>query len=71
MSVLEVNNLKKIYTSRQGGNQVEALLINPLSRWLFDHAVMGNARVEITAFDTAARPAALTCRILEDEAHAE
>lgn len=53
------------------GNQVEALLINPLSRWLFDHGVTGNARVEITAFDTAARPAALTCRVLEDEAHAE
>lgn len=53
------------------GNQVEALLINPLSRWLFDHAVLSNARVEITAFDTAARPAALTCRVLEDEAHAE
>lgn len=49
------------------GNQVEALLINPLSRWLFDHGVSGNARVEIMAFDTDARPAALTCRILEEE----
>ena len=49
------------------GNQVEALLINPLSRWLFDHGVTGNARVEITAFDTAARPASLTCQVLEEE----
>ena len=51
------------------GNQVEALLINPLSRWLFDHGVTGNARVEITAFDTAARPASLTCQVLEEEKH--
>ena len=51
------------------GNQVEALLINPLSRWLIDHGVTGNARVEITAFDTAARPASLTCQVLEEEKH--
>ena len=50
------------------GNQVEALLINPLSRWLFDHNVIGQAKVEITGFDTAARPATLTCR-LEEEHH--
>ena len=25
MSILEVNNLKKVYTTRFGGNQVEAL----------------------------------------------
>lgn len=25
MAILEVNNLKKVYTTRLGGNQVEAL----------------------------------------------
>ena len=48
------------------GNQVEALLINPLSRWLFDNGVTADARVELSAFETAARPARVTCRILED-----
>ncbi len=43
------------------GNQVESLLINPLSRWLFDNAVLADADVTITAFDTQSRPAALTC----------
>lgn len=45
------------------GNQVEALLINPLSRWLFDNSVMSDADVVIERFDTAARPAALHCRV--------
>ncbi len=43
------------------GNQVEALLINPLSRWLFDHGVTGNAEVTIEAFDVAAHPACVRC----------
>ena len=39
------------------GNQVEALLINPLSRWLFDNEVLENADVTIEAFLTAQKPA--------------
>lgn len=49
------------------GNQVEALLINPLSRWLFDNGVTGDARVELTAFHTGARPASVSCRLMEEE----
>ena len=52
------------------GNQVEALLINPLARWLFDNGVTGDADVTITAFDTAARPPAVQCTAKEDPAHA-
>ena len=52
------------------GNQVEALLINPLSRWLFDHGVTGDADVTIEAFDTSARPPALRCTLKEAESHA-
>ena len=44
-------------------NQVEALLINPLSRWLFDHEVLEHAAVTIDAFETEARPAALKCHV--------
>ncbi len=44
------------------GNQVEALLINPLSRWLFDNAVTGNAAVTIERFDVTSRPPCVLCR---------
>ena len=52
------------------GNQVEALLINPLSRWLFDHDVTGNAAVVIEDFDVAARPPRVQCRLEEVPDHA-
>ena len=47
------------------GNQVEALLVNPLSRWMFDNAVTADAELVIEGFDTAANPPALRCRIEE------
>ncbi|MBR3764375.1 MAG: ATP-dependent Clp protease ATP-binding subunit [Clostridia bacterium] len=53
------------------GNQVEALLINPLSRWLFDHGVTGDADVAITAFDVTSRPPCLTCRLPAENAKEE
>ena len=49
------------------GNQVEALLINPLSRWLFDHEVLEHASVTIDCFETDARPAALQCHVGQPE----
>lgn len=52
------------------GNQVEALLINPLSRWLFDHGITGDAEVTIEAFDTTVRPPSVRCTQKEDVAHA-
>ena len=51
------------------GNQVESLLINPLSRWLFDHDIPDGARVTIAAFATEDAPPSLTC-ILEESNHA-
>ncbi|MBQ7848545.1 MAG: ATP-dependent Clp protease ATP-binding subunit, partial [Clostridia bacterium] len=55
------------------GNQVEALLINPLSRWLFDNSVISDADVVIERFEVDARPAALHCRVgsasKEEQAH--
>lgn len=48
------------------GNQVESLLINPLSRWLFDQAVTGNARIRVEACLTQANPAELRCQRMED-----
>lgn len=51
------------------GNQVESLLINPLSRWLFDHEVMGHTQVTIDAFEVDARPPRIVCHRGEDEQH--
>lgn len=51
------------------GNQVEALLINPLSRWLFDQGVIAHADVTIEAFDTTARPPVVRCTVREVTNH--
>ena len=49
------------------GNQVEALLINPLSRYLFDSGIIENATVTVVAFETAAQPPALRCTTTKEE----
>lgn len=51
------------------GNQVESLLINPLSRWLFDHEVTENAAIRIEELVLTEEPPALHCRKLEEEPH--
>ena len=48
------------------GNQVESLLINPLSRWLFDNAVLEDADVVIDDFDVVAKPPCVLCHRKED-----
>ena len=48
------------------GNQVESLLVNPLSRWMFDNAVIADADLVIEGFETAANPPALKCRVEEN-----
>ena len=45
------------------GNQVESLVINPLSRWLFDHEITENAKIVIEAFETAGNPPSIRCRV--------
>ena len=52
------------------GNQVESLLINPLSRWLFDNEVLGDAQVVLEDFDLAARPPCVRCRLTKEDDHA-
>ena len=48
------------------GNQVESLLINPLSRWLFDNDIRCDAHVLIEGFDVTAKPPAVRWSGLED-----
>ena len=45
------------------GNQVESLLVNPLSRWLFDNEVTEKADVVIEGFETATNPPAVKCSL--------
>lgn len=43
------------------GNIVESLLINPLSRYLFDNAIKGNERIVIHSIDAKNMPCTLDC----------
>ena len=52
------------------GNQVESLLINPLSRWLFDNGILENAAVQVDSFRTDARPPCVECHLAEEVPHA-
>ena len=54
---LKTNALFDLSNGGRGvGNQVEALLINPLSRWLFDNGVLADADVVVDAFEAAEKP---------------
>ena len=53
------------------GNQVESLLINPLSRWLFDEGVLADADVLVEQFDVQAKPPRIVCRLVEENANEE
>ncbi len=54
-----LNNLQN--GGRGIGNVVENLLINPLSRYLFDNEIFDNASVTIDNIDIAATPSSLEC----------
>lgn len=53
------------------GNVVESMFINPLSRFLFDHNVFDNARVEVLAIDTMSSPAVISGKIRENAEEGE
>ena len=69
-AVLREAALRDLSNGGRGiGNQVESLLINPLSRWLFDNGVLGDASVTITGFEPEAMPPRITCETGEDTSH--
>lgn len=47
--------------ARGTSNIVESLLINPLSRYLFDNGIRGNERITINSIDTKKLPFSLDC----------
>lgn len=62
METLTEQALNNLQNGGRGiGNVVENLLINPLSRYLFDNEIFDNASVTIDKIDTAATPPSLEC----------
>lgn len=47
------------------GNIVESLLINPLSRFMFDNEIFQNRKIRIDNIMTEAMPYSLTCTVSE------
>ncbi len=62
MNVLTEQALNNLQNGGRGiGNVVENLLINPLSRYLFDNQIFENANITIDNIDVNATPASLNC----------
>ncbi len=62
MAVLTEQALKNLANGGRGiGNVVENLIINPLSRYLFDNEIFKNADVRIYSIDTSANLPTLVC----------
>lgn len=62
METLAEHALNNLQNGGRGiGNVVENLLINPLSRYLFDNEIFDNASVIIDDIDATATPPALKC----------
>ncbi|MBQ9429479.1 MAG: ATP-dependent Clp protease ATP-binding subunit [Clostridia bacterium] len=62
MEVLRAQVMDNLQNGGRGiGNVVENLLINPLSRYLFDHGILENAAVTVEAIDLSLTPPALRC----------
>lgn len=62
MSVLLEKALGNLANGGRGiGNIVESLLINPLSRYLFDENIMGNAKLVLDDIDGENMPYAIKC----------
>lgn len=64
MSILVKQALGNLTNGGRGiGNVVENLLINPLSRYLFDNEIFDNESksIRIKTIDTTANPPSLVC----------
>ncbi len=62
MTTLTEEALNNLANGGRGiGNVVENLLINPLSRYLFDHEIFGNAELRIQQIDVTSMPPTLHC----------
>ena len=64
---LAQNVLKNLDNGGRGiGNIVESLLINPLSRYLFDNEIFSNSKVVIEQINDSEKPYSIICKLLEE-----
>lgn len=62
MVLLNAQALKNLSNGGRGiGNVVESMLINPLSRYLFDHELLENVNIQVDALDLDSLPPSLQC----------
>ncbi len=62
-NVLKENALKNLQNGGRGiGNVVESLFINPLSRFLFDNEISGNAKISVDDIKISAIQPELVCQ---------
>ena len=62
-NVLKENALKNLQNGGRGiGNVVESLFINPLSRFLFDNEISGNAKISVDDVKISTVTAELLCK---------
>ena len=66
MAVLTERSIANLGNGARGiGNIVESLLINPLSRYLFDQGIFSGGTVTVEAIDAVNMPYSLTCTLAE------
>lgn len=64
MSTLLEESLQNLSNGARGiGNIVESMLINPLSRYLFDNSIAENTKINIKSIDAASMPTEMNCEI--------
>ncbi len=62
MSILEERSIDNLENGGRGiGNVVENLLINPLSRYLFDNGIFDHAAIRVDNIDVTVDPVSLVC----------
>ena len=64
--VLKAHAIGNLENGGRGiGNIVESLLINPLSRYLFDNEILKDCRIRIDSINAEAMPYSLQCTVSE------
>ena len=66
MNTLLEESLQNLSNGARGiGNIVESMLINPLSRYLFDNGIIENTNLIIKSIDATYTPTEIDCEVIE------
>lgn len=65
MTTLLDESLQNLQNGARGiGNIVESMLINPLSRYLFDNHIVENTKLNIKSIDAKKTPTEMDCEVV-------